>query len=73
MIFKVIVDDVEFTKSFLNKYNSKMNTKFELIEIHDWEVTFGSIESNGANNDEILKLSIQYGKSSIRNRLGIYN
>lgn len=73
MIFKIIVDDVEFTKSFLNKYNSKMNTKFELTEVHDWEVTFGSIESNGANNDEILKLSIQYGKSSIRNRLGIYN
>ena len=72
MIFKIIVDDTEFTKSFLDKYNAKMNTNFELAEIHDWEVTFGSIESNGANNDEILKLSIQYGKSSIRNRLGIY-
>jgi hypothetical protein len=73
MIFKVIVGDVEFTKGFLAKYNAQMNTKFELADIHDWEVTFGSIESNGANNDEILKLSIQYGKSSIRNRIGVYN
>ena len=72
MIFKIILDDTEFTKSFLDKYNAKLNAKFELVEIHDWEVTFGSIESNGSNNDEILKLSIQYSISSIRNRLGIY-
>lgn len=72
MIFKIIVDNADFTKDFLEEYNAKMNTKFELVEIHNWEVTFGSVESNGANNDEILKLAIQYGKSSIRNTLGIY-
>jgi hypothetical protein len=72
MIFKIIADDVEFTKEFLKKYNQKFDAKFELKEIHDWEVTFASIESNGANNDEILKWSIQFAKSSVRNKLGIY-
>lgn len=71
MIFKIIIDDIEFTKRFIIKYNGKFDTKFELIEIHDWEVTFGSIESNGVNNDEIMKWSIQFAKSSVRNRLGI--
>ena len=72
MIFKVIVDDEDFLKKYISHYNNMYNTNFDLIEIHDWEVTFASIESNRAGNDEILKWSIQYGKSSIRNQLGIF-
>lgn len=72
MIFKIIADDVEFTKEYLKKYNQIFDTNFELIEIHDWEVTFASLDSNGAKNDEILKWSIQFAKSSVRNKLGIY-
>jgi len=72
MIFKIIADDVEFTKMYLKEYNQIFDTNFELKEIHDLEVTFASIDSKGANNDEILKWSIQFAKSSIRNKLGIY-
>lgn len=72
MTFKVYADDVDFLKQYVLKYNQVFRTNFEIKEVHYLEVVFASIESNGADNDEILKWSIQFGKSSTRNRLGIY-
>lgn len=69
MIFKIMVDDVDFAKEFLEKYNSKFQTEFELVNIDYDEVTFMSIESNRSSNDDIVKLGIQYAKSSTVNRI----
>lgn len=69
MIFKIMVDDDDFAKEFLKKYNEKNGTNFELIDIDYDEVTFFCIESNHANNDDILKLGIQYAKSALINRI----
>ena len=69
MIFKIIVDDVDFTKEFLEKYNSKFQTEFELVNIDYDEVTFMTIESNRSSNDDIVKLGIQYAKSTTINRI----
>lgn len=64
MIFK-IMGDPEFTESFLNRFNRNFHTNFKVKEVHHDEVTFISIESNGAKNDDILKLGIEYSKVSI--------
>ena len=69
MIFKIMADDVDFTKEFLLKFNKKNNTEFELVEVHYDEVIFMSIESNSSNNDDIIKLGIQYAKSALINRI----
>lgn len=69
MIFKIIVDDVDFTTRFLNGFNERYNTEFELIEVHWDEVVFLSIESNNSNNDDIVKLGIEYAKSATINRI----
>lgn len=69
MIFKIIVDEDDSAKEFLQKYNEKNNTQFELIDIDYDEVTFFVIESNGSGNDEIIQLGIQYAKWEIINRI----
>lgn len=69
MIFKIMADDVDFAKEFLKKYNTKYKTEFELIKIDDDEVTFLSIETNNSNNDDIIKLGIQYEKSAMIHRI----
>lgn len=64
-----MVDEDDSAKEFLQKYNEKNNTQFELIDIDYDEVTFFVIESNGSGNDEIIQLGIQYAKWEIINRI----
>jgi len=64
MIFKILAEP-DYFRFFLKKYNQRHQTEFEIIDIQYDEVTFISIESNNSTNNDIIKLGIQYAKSSI--------
>ena len=69
MVFKIMIPNERLVHEFLNVYNIQNKTDFRLIEVHDWETTFGSIQTNNCNDDDIIKLGIQYAKVMTKNRI----
>ncbi len=64
-----MIPNERLVHQFLNEHNIKNKTDFQLIEVHDWETTFGSIETKNFGNDEILNLGIQFSKKMTKFRI----
>jgi len=69
MIFKIMIPNERVVHQFLNEYNIANKTDFKLVEVHDWETTFGSIHTEKCGNDDILLMGIQFGKIMTKFRI----
>ena len=69
MVFKIMIPSERLVHQFLNEYNIAHKTDFKLIEVHNWETIFGSIQTNKCDNNDIIKLGIQFGKAMTKNRI----
>lgn len=69
MTFKIMIPNERLVHQFLNEHNIKNQTDFRLTEVHNWETTFGSIETVKCGNDEIIDLGIQFSKAMTKFRI----
>jgi len=69
MQFKIMIPQERLVHQFLNEYNIENKTDFKLVEVHNWETIFGTIQTDTCGNDDIIKLGIQFGKAMTKYRI----